>query len=388
MSGPLAGVRVLDLGYFVAAPFATRILADYGADVIKVEPPGGEPGRLLRPFLAGEPGVERSGLFAALNLNKRSVILDITTDADRRKLLALARTADVVVESAPPGALAAVGLGYEAFHAEKAEIVVASLTSFGQTGPWRDYRLSDTVLYAMGGAMYAQGSAERAPLRQVPMVSLLQVGAMTAGAIQAAILWQRRTGEGQWLDLSMYEMQSASAAFRVQMYMVYQFSKHIHPRRESAADLPAGAGVFRCADGYIEVYTPPQRWDRLVALLGDPPELREERWLAPGARQTEAYMDAFNVHWLPWLLERTKYEAWDALQGVGILSGPLNTVADLAEDPVFQQRGFWAGVEHAALGRLRMPGRPFQMIATPWELRRASPLLGEHTDEVLREVGV
>ncbi len=388
VTGALAGVRVLDLSYFIPGPFATKTLADYGADVIKVEPPGGEPGRRLRPFKGDDPDGEKSGLFFALNLNKRGVVLEPRSPEGRDGLLALASRADVVVESFAPGVMASLGLGYEDLRRVNSKITLASISSFGQTGPWRDYTVSDTVLYAMGGAMYMQGAEDRAPLKLGGSVALLQAGVMSAAAIMAAILWQSRTGEGQWLDLSLYELQSASNAFRIQQYMVYQFSGHIHRRRAGQSEVASGSGVYPCADGYIEVYVPPQKWGRLLAVLGNPAEISEERWREPLARMSLEFLDIFTAAWLPWLLERTRREAWDALQAEGILSGPLNTVADLAADPVFRERGFWAEVEHAALGKVTLPGRPFLMSATPWELRRAAPLLGEHTGEVLAEAGL
>lgn len=387
MPGPLAGVTVLDFTQLIAGPFATRMLADYGADVVKIEPPGGEPGRRLKPLQGTAPDPERSGLFFALNTNKRSVVIDAATAGGQQALLALARRADLVVESFPPGVMARLGLGYDALAKVRPDIVLASLTSFGQTGPWRDWTVSETVLYAMGGDMYHQGLDGREPLKQGGTVTTIQVGAMAAAACMAALLARGRSGRGGWLDLSMYEMQSASNDRRVQTYMVYQFANHIARRQPGVAEA-MGIGIFPCADGYIETYADPLKWERLVRLLGNPPNLLDERWTMPGARSALALKEEFDAVWLPWLLARTRREAWEDLQSEGILSGPLYTAEDLASDPHFEARGFWSRVEHAAMGEVTFPGRPFLMSKTPWALHRPAPRLGEHTAEVLGEAGV
>lgn len=386
MAGPLAGVRVLDFTHLIAGPYASKLFADYGADVIKVEPPGGEQGRNLRPFQGDEPHPEKSGVFFVLNTNKRSVVLDLKTPEGRQAALDLSANADLIIENFRPGAMANLGLGYEDFKAVRDDALLISLTNFGQTGPWRDFKGSETILYGMGGDMYHQGIEGRSPLKQGGTVTLIQSGGMTAAAAMAAFRVKTKHGKGQWVDLSIYEMQSASNDRRMQTYMVYQFANFIHPRTPPGGTMLA-SGVFPCADGYVEIYGDPLKWDRLVRMIDGPPSLTDERWKAPGARSNLALKEEFDAYWYPWLLSRTKREVWEACQAEGILSGPLNTAEDLLNDPVFAERGFWVEVEHAVMGKVKMPGRPFIMYDTPWELRRPAPLLGEHTEEVLRETG-
>ncbi len=386
MAGPLAGIRVLDLTHLLAGPFATKLFADYGADVIKIEPPGGEPGRWLRPFQGDEPNPEKSGTFFALNTNKRSVVLDLKSPAGKQGFSDLANGADFVIENFRPGTMDRLGLGYEQLRASKDQALLISLTNFGQTGPWRDFKGSETILYGMGGHMYHQGLDGRSPLKQGGTATLLQAGGMTAAAAMAALLTLKRYGRGQWVDLSIYEMQSASNDRRQQAYMVWQFSKYIHRRRADVAETLA-TGVFPCADGYVEIFGDFLKWDRITKMLGDPPELLDERWKQPGVRNSAEMIEIFNSVWYPWLLSRTKLEVWDACQEATLLSGPLYTMEDLYKDPVFRERGYWVEVEHAVMGKVTIPGRPFIMYETPWELRRSAPLLGEHTAEVLREIG-
>ncbi|MCC6416907.1 MAG: CoA transferase, partial [Gemmataceae bacterium] len=212
MSGDkaLAGFRVLDLTRALTGPFATRYLADLGADVIKIEPPGGEPGRALGPFKDDVPGPERSGTFFLLNLNKRSVVLALKSEHGRDTFLRLTATADLVVESFRPGVLAELGLGYEALRAAHPRVVLLSISNFGQTGPYRDFKGSETVLYGMGAEMYSVGLADREPLKMGGTVALFQAGAAAAVAAVAGLAAARRHGVGQWIDFSVYEAMTSS----------------------------------------------------------------------------------------------------------------------------------------------------------------------------------
>ncbi len=381
----LDGVRVLDLTHLLTGPFATRFLADYGADVVKVEPPGGEPGRWLAPFKGDEPGLERSGVFFLLNLNKRGIVLDLKTPAGRDALLRLARDADIIVENFRPGTMARLGLGYEALKAVNPSIVLLSISNFGQDGPYRDYLGSETILYGMGGEMFSVGRHDREPLKQGGTVALFQAGGGALVAAMAGLMAAKRHGVGQWIDLSIYQVLASSADRRVMTMMAYAFSGQIQARQEEAVFF--ASGIFPCADGYVELFAEQPKWARFVQMLGNPPRLMDERWLEPGALGNPVLKEEFDAVLYPWLMEHNKREIWELCAKHTILCAPLYTPEDLLADPVIRERGTWVEVEHAVLGRLEIPGRPFIMSETPWQLRRPAPLLGEHTHEVLSRAG-
>ncbi|MBI2761221.1 MAG: CoA transferase [Chloroflexi bacterium] len=384
----LDDIRVLDLTHHLCGPYATKLLADYGADVIKIERPGaGDLARRLGPFKDDVPDPERSGIFAYLNTNKRSVTLDLASEGGRAAFFDLLSTADIVVENFRPGVIDKLGLGYQALKARKPNIVLLSVSNFGQTGPYRDWAGSELVLFAMGGEMYSMGVAEREPIKMAGTAALFQSGSAAAVAAMGALYGAKWGGTGEHLDISIYESQTGGVDRRHATIIGYQFSGRISGRVGLGAVLGWPNGVFPCADGYIEITGGGPRFPGTVRMMGSPPELTGPEWLAPGAAMRQDLYEIFQGVFYPWLLERTRREIWQAGQESHVLCAPLFTVEDLYTDPVFHERGFFVEVEHPSMGTFTMPGRPFLMSATPWALRRPAPLLGEHTDEVLREAG-
>ncbi len=385
MQGALSNIRVLDLTRGLTGPFATKLLADYGADVVKVEPPGGEPGRRLAPFMGDDPHPEKSGVFFMLNTNKRGITLDITTASGQAILRQLATRADIVIESLAPGFLAANGVGYEELRALKPEIVMLSVSNFGQTGPYRSWKGSEAVLYGMGGEMHSTGLAGREPLKMGGTVAQFLAGATAAIAAMAGLTAKRVHGTGQWIDFSIYEALASSPDRRTQLMMVYQFSGLLEKRPSEPAHFMSG--TFPCKDGFVEFWCDVPRWPKLKRLLGDPPELGDVAWAKQAADGDEENRATFDRVFLPWLAARTMREAWHESQAAGLLCAPCFTTADLYADEYYRDRGFWQQVEHRVMGTVTMPGRPFIMSESPWALRRPAPLLGEHTVEVLGELG-
>ena len=388
MVGALDDVRIIDLSQEIAGPFCTKLLADYGADVIKIEPPrGGDPARRWGPFKDDDPHPEKSGLFLYLNTNKRSVTLDIATPSGQRILRELVARADVLVEGFPPGTLAGWGLGYESLSRLNPRLVMTSITWFGQTGPYRDFKGSEIVLYAMGGEMYSTGIPDREPIKTALTSSQVQAGAMAAVATLGALLLARAEGLGQHVDLSMMEALCGGIDRRAPSLIGYQYTGEISPRAGGMGLRGYPAGVYPCQDGYIEIAGGAAHWDRIVRMMGEPEPLRDPKWTQPGAQTDPALYQEFLELFLAWTMSHPKREIWRLAQEARVLCAPLNPPADIYNDPHFNQRGFFAEVEHPAAGRHRMPGRPFVMSETPWQLRRPAPLLGEHTEEVLGELG-
>lgn len=392
-NGALAGLKVLDFTGYVAGPYCVKLLADYGADVIKVEPPAGDGSRRIGPFPDDVSHPEKSGLFLHLNTNKRGVVIDLKHPAAAGVVERLASWADIVVESYPPGVADRLGIGYGRLSGIKSDLIYTSISNFGQTGPYRDYHGSEIVFYGMGGEMHSTGLADREPLKLGGNVGLYQAGAVAAVATMGAALagsFAQDAGDapGQHIDVSILETQLGSVDRRQSALLAHQYTGELSHRPPSASSGGYPNAVYPCSDGYLQINGSRMYWPRTVTMLGNPPELTAERWQDPSAQGDAAMQEEFEAeHLLPWMLERTRAKVWQAAQDNRVLSGPINTMADLDVDPSFNARGVFTEGEHPVVGSLRYPGRPFIMNESPWQLRWTAPLLGQHTAEALRELG-
>ncbi len=381
----LDDVVVLDLTQHIAGPYATRMLADLGADVIKVEAPSGDVSRQLGPFPKDEPHQEKSGLFFYLNCNKRSVVLDLKTEAGRRDLLALAARADLVVESFEPGTLDRLGLGWKELRRIRSDLSLLSISSFGQDGPYRDYKLTDLVLYGFAGEMYSMGLADREPVKMTGTAALFESGSASATAALATLFSSRRHGIGQHVDVSLAETHLGGCDRRHATAIAYQFSGRRTQRTgQTVSGMPGG--IYSCADGYVDFTVAGIRPDRVVDLLQGADWLADPRFGDPEELVKPEVGADWNSHFNAWCMARTKREIWAEARRAKVLCGPLFSMQDLFEDEHFLGRGFWASIEHPELGRVTLPGRPFLLETGGWELRRPAPLLGQHTKEVLSEL--
>ncbi len=381
MPGPLAGLTIVDLTEYITGPYATKLLADFGAEVIKIERPGGDPARKLGPFPDNVPNPEKSGTFFYFNTNKRSIELDLETEAGRDLLWKLIDQADAVVESHAPGWLASLGFSWDAIHARRPHVPLISITNFGQESPYRDYAGTELTLFALAGEMYTMGVQEREPVTMYGTASLVESGSAAAAAIMAAILSGQRQGVGQWVDFSIADSHFLGADRRHVGTIAFQFSgrRTVRASRENRAVL---AGVYPCADGWVEFTGASNRMDRFATMLGNPEWLQDPKW-----GQRASLLDPDNIaelegHFFVWLSEHTKREIWAAAREARVLCGPLFDVAEISEDGHFRDRGFWQTVNHEALGEVTFPGRPLIMPRSPWELRRPAPLLNEHKAEI------
>ena len=392
-SGALTGLKVLDFTHYIAGPYCAKLLADYGADIIKVESPAGDGARRIGPFPDDTPHPEKSGLFLHLNTNKRGIVIDLKQPDAAGIVERLASWADIVIESYRPGVADRLGIGYHRLSDLNPALIYTSISNFGQTGPYRDYRGSEIVFYGMGGEMHSTGLADREPLKLGGNVGLYQAGAVAAVATMGAALAGSFAPDGgdtpgQYIDVSILETQLGSVDRRQSALLAHQYTGKLSQRPPSGSAGGYPNAVYPTADGYLQINGSRLYWPRTVAMLGSPAELTAERWQEPSAQGNSAMQEEFEAeHLLPWMLERTRAEAWQAAQAHHVLSGPINTMADLDVDPSFNARGVFADGDHPAAGRLRHPGRPFIMNESPWELRRTAPLLGQHTAEVLGELG-
>ena len=382
--GALSDLRVLDFTHYIAGPYATKLLADYGADVLKVERPGsGDGARRIGPFPGDVPHPEKSGTFLHLNTNKRSLTLNLKSPEGQDIVKHLVKHFDVVVESFRPGQMGSYGLDYRTLRAINPRIVMTSISNFGQTGPYRDFKASDIIIYGMGGEMYSTGLEDREPLKLGEHVVLYQAGAIAATATLGAVF----ADGSQHVDVSLMETQIGSIDRRMSMLLAYQYNGEISKRSATATAGGYPNGVFICQDGYVQIAGGRNYFERVVVMMGTPDVLLEERWYTPEAQYDPELEDEFNTYFIPWCLERTKREIWHVAQEVGVLSAPINAASDFVGDSEFQGRGAFAEIEHPFAGNLMYPGRPFIMNESPWRVWRPAPLLGQHTDEVLHSLG-
>lgn len=384
---PLADVRVLDLSWHIAGPYCTRVLGDYGADVVKVEHPGdGDPARLMPPFHEDEPGVERSALFLHLNPNKRSIVVDLKSEGGRDVVHQLAEWADVVIENFSPGTLDRLGLGYHQLSLRNPRIVMTSISNYGQSGPYRDWKGSELTIWGMGGPMLYTGSPAREPLKTAGHTPGYQVGATAAAATNIALWGAENSGEGDHLDVNFFETFTGLIDRRSTSLLNYQYTGETSGR-PPAGQTP-GSGIWPTGDGgFFFTTVVGSRWASMAAMIGHEELLEDPNWLDPAWRAQEEPMARFQTLVGEWMLARPKREIRQAVEDAGVYGGPVNTIAELMTDPHFTARDFFETIDHPTTGPQTYPGRSYRSSAHGWPPppRRRAPLLGEHTDEVLGE---
>ena len=373
--GILQDVKVLDLSHDIAGSFCARLLADYGAEVIKVEPPEGVDLRRTGPFYKDDPHPEKSLLFFVLNLNKMGVTLRLETSDGKRLFNELARDADVIVESFKPGYLASLGLGYQALESLNPRVVLTSITPFGQEGPYSKYEGEEIVCYAMGAIMSTSGTRDREPLKHGGFQAQYEGGLNGASATAIALFHQSMTGEGQHLDISITEcVSSTMLADQTQ----YAFAGGIQTRRRPTGTL--FNNPMPCKDGWIICQTGGgATWQTIAQFFGKP-ELLEPRFADAAARaENGEEMDALMVDGIK---DRGKWDLFEEASRRRMLFGLVQTPEELARCPQLEARGFYREVEHPVMGTLRVPAVLFDLSLTPYQLRRAAPLLRQHNQEV------
>ncbi len=388
---PLADMRVIDLTHGISGPYCTKMLADFGANVVKVErPTGGDYARRLGPFPGDQPDPEKSGMFLHVNANKRGVTLDLKTAGGKRALEDLLEGADVLTESFRPGTMARLGLDYETLSRRHPGLIMTSFSNFGQTGPYRDYKASELVFYAMGGRMNTTGQPDRHPIKLGGNHVQYQAGNVGAMATMFAF-YARQYGEtgGQHIDISIFESQMASMNARLSSLVQYQYTGERGKRLGGGGAGGYPAGFYPCQDGYVNVQGGGAFWPRTVALLGIPELLEDPRYAPPlGQLSPEGKEEFEGTYWFPWLMTRTKRQVVEECQSHEILSGMVNTIDEVVDDnPQFEARGYFTTIDHPAAGPLRYPGAPLVTEGQWWRIHRPAPLHGQHTAEVLAEVG-
>lgn len=391
--GPLDGIRVLDLTG-PAGNYCGKMFADLGADVILVEAPGGSALRREGPFAGGMVNIEASLAFAYMNTSKRGITLDLGHKEGQEILRALAGTADLLLVTERPGEMAHRGLDHDALARLKPSLVYASITPFGQSGPYADYAAEDIVSMALGGMLYLAGYPDAAPLEAYGNQAHVAASLFTAVAAMTALLAAEETGRGEFIDVSIQECVVMGLENAAQFYDL----EGVVRKRYAGEQRQAGSGVYHCKDGMIYMLAggvaSNRFWRNSVTWLMDEKvpgaeDLAAEQWQDMAYLATAEAKDRFAAIFNPFALTRTKSEFYEIGQRRRIPICPVSTPADILESRQLQYRKFFAEVENPILGRpVTMPGAPYKFSATPWAARRRAPTLGEHTLEVLREIGL
>ena len=376
----LSGVKVVDLTHYIAGPYCTKLLADYGAEVIKIERPGiGDRARGLGPFFGDDPHPEKSGFFLYLNTNKQGITLNLKSDAGIKVLKDLVRDADILVENFSPGVMARLGLDYDSLEKINPRLVMTSISNFGQSGPYRDFKSSEMVSDAMGGWMSVVGDPEREPLKPGGSQAQFVGGLFGAIGTMTAFHCRELTGIGQHVDISLME-----AVLYIQMNITstYSYYEQITARIGNFVWPPPGS-ILPCRDGFIgAIAVTANQWETLCDWMGKP-ELKEDPDFLTPIDRTEN-LDMLNVHLLEWLIEHDQEALFHEAQKRRIPFGIPASSEMLVKSSHLNERGYFVEVDHPSTGKIRYPGAQVKMGSLPYELKRA-PMLGEHNEDVYCE---
>jgi crotonobetainyl-CoA:carnitine CoA-transferase CaiB-like acyl-CoA transferase len=374
----LEGIRVLDVTQVMAGPFCAMQLCDMGADVIKVEPPGGDSTRRM----AGAMGTDSAG-FNAVNRGKRGIVLDLKARTGQEAFKRLVRRSDIVIENYRPGVMRTFGLDYASLAVEHPALIYASISGYGQTGPNASKGGFDLIAQGVSGLMSVTGEPGRPPAKVGVPLTDLGAALFALSAVLAALYYRTRTGRGQYIDTSLIEAGIALSVWESAQY----FAEGVTPGPlGSAHRMFAPYQAIRCSDGYITLGAANDRLFRWTCeLLGHPEWVQDPAFANDTLRVR--HRDALVAQIEAITIQQTREYWLSQFDAAGIPCGPINNYAEAYADPQVQSRGMIAEVDHPTLGRLRMPGPPVKMSETPPRANRRAPLLGEHTREVLREAG-
>jgi len=382
LNGSLEGLQVVECARQIPGPFCAKLLADLGAEVIKVEEPTrGDPCRYAEPFLDDIPGPARSGLFLYLNANKKGITLDLGTNSGAEVFRKLVRGADVIIEDFPPGQMGRWGLAYEALQRENPRAVIVSLTPFGQSGPYRDYQSSDLVAIQLGGLGYFT-PASLSDLRLPPLrpgghhadfLSGLTAALVTMGAVHH----RERTGIGSHIDLSQYEAMALGLCRDLARYSY----DDVRPVRGEPT-VAGVMGLLRCQDGWVHLQSrDPREWPLLLDMMDNPEWANDPRFADPVSR--DEHWDELWAKIGQWALQHTKEEVGRRAQSRHLAAAPVNDPAEVFRSAHLAARGFFVTLDQPDVGQVVLPGAPYKFGDSPWALRCPAPSLGQHNEEIL-----
>jgi crotonobetainyl-CoA:carnitine CoA-transferase CaiB-like acyl-CoA transferase len=381
MAGALSSLKIVEIGEMASAPYASKLMADMGAEVIKVERPGaGDRARTRGPFPGGEPHAEKSGLFLYLNTNKLGVTLDIARPEGFEILEKLLAQADVLIHNVAPPEMDRVGLSFERLHAVNPRLVMTSITPYGLTGLWRNLRAEELTVWSAGGVCVLNGAGpehpELPPLKTFGHQAGYQGGVHGAVATMGAVMAQLRDGEGQHVDVSCQE---ALAAQLELTFEYWPYMKLIATRLGKKPIQPLEA--MQCKDGWIYLCCVEEhQWKAFVDLMGNPEWAGEEIFADRMKRGDNA--EALLIFLEEYVKEQTVLDLYKKAQTKRIPFAPVSTMGDLLNSEHLKARGFFVEIAQPVAGTHRYPGAPLKYSATPWEIRLPAPTLGQHNEEI------
>jgi crotonobetainyl-CoA:carnitine CoA-transferase CaiB-like acyl-CoA transferase len=375
--GPLAGIRVLDLGHYIAIPILTRMMADLGAEVIKVEAaPLGDLTRFMPHMRDGY-----SGGFMQHNRGKQSICVDFKRPEGAAIVRSLARQCDVITENYSPGVLPGHGLGYEDFRKENPRVIMCSISGFGQDGPMRNRVGNDTVALAMSGLMHLTGDPDGPPVYVGLFIADENAGVHGLAAVCAALYHREKTGVGQYIDLSLLECMFHLHDTALQYYVMSEGK--LNPNRFGSHHyLIAPCGIFKASDGYVVITVLEHQWDLFCEKIGHREWAKDPRFADRNDRaRNRLELAKLLEEWLQ--TYPTRDEPLAVLEKARILSAPVLDIAQIANHPVIVERGAMQKIDHPGIGPIAIPKSPFRMSETPAMIRARTPFLGEHNEKIV-----
>jgi crotonobetainyl-CoA:carnitine CoA-transferase CaiB-like acyl-CoA transferase len=380
MTYALDGIRVLEIGTFVSAPYCGKLFAGYGAEVIKIEPPGGDIARAHGPFRDEVPNPETSALYLYLNTGKLSVDLDLRTPQGLDAFFRLVEQADVVVENYRPSDLQALGISYARLRDINPRVVLVSITAYGQQGPYADYRSTNLSAFAMGGQMFITGTQEGGPLKNGGYQADYQGGLNGFSAGMLALLAAERDGTGQHVDVSV---QHAMAPLLEAGIPYYSYLGRWAPERRGN-HMASFIGIYPCVDGHLGIHIMPRNWQPFCEATGRMDLFDDPRFRTQADRAV--HNDDLMAEFYAWAATETKREIYERAGRMRAPIAYVHNMTDILESPQLRERGFIQQISHPVAGDASYPGPPWWMGEDGWRSDPA-PLLGQHTEDVLSTVG-
>lgn len=380
MDKALAGVKILECCNLVTGPYCTKLLADLGAEVVKIEEPGsGDEARRRGPFKNDIPHPERSGLFIFLNTNKLGITLNLKNQKGREILASLVKESDILVEDYPSQQAKALGLDYEVLSKLNPKLVMCSITPFGQTGSYRDYKsYSLNTLHAGGQGYLIPGGAEyldRPPVKVANFFADFCCGQVAAIAILAILYQVNITGVGEHIDISKQE-----ALMFYERWGVTRYANENLVVSRATEGYTVG-GIMPCKDGFTMFWCVlPHEWERLKKLMGSPSWAEDEKFRE--LNSAILHWEEANAYILEWLINYSAEELYHMGQSAGVPFAMVRTAEDLFNSDQMKAREFFVPIEHPAVGTVEYPSAPYKLSETPWRVDRPAPLLGEHNEEI------
>jgi CoA:oxalate CoA-transferase len=383
MQKALEGLRVIEYGNYISAPYCTKLLAGLGAEVIKIEKPGiGDESRSHGPFPDDIPDYEKSGLFLFLNTNKLGITVNLETITGKNIFKQLIGNADILVENNAPEMIQNLGIGYPELQKINPKLIMASITPFGQTGPYKDYKAYDINSCGSGGMSVGVGEPDREPLTMPLSQGGYQAGVSAAIGILGALFTRKKIGEGQHIDVSEVEVWATLHMIQSSQTFLYRGITGIRRGIHAGFFLYPGT-ILPCKDGFINLTAPQlEQWIRFLKLMGNPAWTENPRYRNRRAMHEE-YPDETDTLLKPWFKEHTQEEIFQLCQQNRIPFSPIYNIGELVNHPHLRERNFFVEVDHPRAGKLPYPIGPCRFSKTNWGYESAAPLLGQDNEEVI-----